>query len=209
LDTHAREWVADYGDAAWAEHCIELGLDAFESGLGRSCQAHRAGDHFLTETMLSVLSEREVQVDLSLEPGWTEMEGLGRPGERVRGTIPDYRAVPADPFRTTPASFPAADLAGEGPLLIPLLSAPTRRPPFRRMSLSPAHAPSVFASRLALELLRNPPVVAIAVRSDAAVCHYWEPMQENLVHLAQRRGVAFETATAVADRFEREVALPA
>jgi hypothetical protein len=209
LEDGGREWVADYDDAAWAEHCLESGLDAFERGFERSCRAHRAGDHFLTAPMLSVLSKREVQVDLSLEPGWTEMQGLGNPGERVTGTIPDSRAVPADPFRTTPASFPTADPAGEGPLLIPLLSAPARRPPFRRMTLTPVHAPSVFASRLALEFLRNPPVVAIAMRSDAPICHYWEPMQENLVHLAERRGVVFETASAAAARFEREVALAA
>src|SRR3954447_9139674 len=209
LDEQAGEWVADYGDAAWGGHCIELGLDAFERGLGRPCRAHRAGDHFLTETMFSVLAEREIQVDLSLEPGWDEMDGLGRPRERVSGTIPDSRAVPADPFRTTQASFPAADPAGEGPLLIPLLSAPARRPPFRRMALTPAHAPGVFASRLALELFRNPPVVALALRSDAAICHYWEPMQENLVHIAERRGVVFETASAAAARFEPEVAVPA
>jgi hypothetical protein len=209
LDQHAAEWVADYRDTAWSEHCLEVGLDAFEKGFGRSCEAHRAGDHYLTSPMLSVLSDRQVRVDLSLEPGWTEMEGLGRPGERVDGTIPDYREVPADPYRATPASFPAPDPGGEGPLLVPLLTAPSRRPPFRRLTLTPVHAPTVFASRLALEMLRNPPVIAIAMRTDSVICHHWDYMQENLIHLARRRGIAFETASAVADRFEREVAQPA
>jgi hypothetical protein len=71
------------------------------------------------------------------------------------------------------------------------------------------HGPTVFASRLALEMLRNPPVIAIAMRTDSVICHHWDYMQENLVHLARRRGIAFETASAVADRFEREVAQPA
>ena len=209
LDEDAGEWVADYGDQAWGEHCVEVGLDAFELGFGRPCQSHRAGDHYFTAPMLSTLADRGVRIDLSLEPGWTEMEGLGRPGERVSGMIPDYRAIPHDPFRATPASFPALDPAGEGTLLIPLLSAPARRPPFRRMPLGPAHAPAVFASRLALEFLRKPPVVAVAVRSDSAICHQWGYMQENLMHLARRRGAVFETASAAADRFAPEMALPA
>jgi hypothetical protein len=209
LDEGAGEWVADYGDASWSEHCLEVGLDAFEVAFGWPCQAHRAGDHYFTAPMLSVLADRQVRVDLSLEPGWSEMEGLGRDGERVSGTIPDYRALPADPYRATPASFPAPDPAGEGPLLIPLLTAPSRRPPFRRMTLTPVHGPTVFASRLALEMFRNPPAIAIAMRTDSVICHHWGYMQENLVHLAARRGVLFETASAAADRFEREVALPA
>ncbi len=209
LDQRAGEWVADYRDAAWGKHCLETGLDAFEDVFGHSCQAHRAGDHFLTAPMLSVLSDRRVRVDLSLETGVEEMDGLGGPDERTDGTIPDYRGVPADPFRATPASFPSPDSNGKGPLLVPLLSARARRPPFRRVPLTPIHGPGVFASRLTLEMLRNPAVIAIAIRTDSVIRHHWDYIQENLLHLAQRRGIAFETASAVADRFEHEAALPA
>ena len=30
-----RQWVADYEDAEWVDHVLTLGLDAFESSLGR------------------------------------------------------------------------------------------------------------------------------------------------------------------------------
>ncbi len=42
-ETKTREWVADFEDPAWGEHCVEMGLDAFETSFGRGCAAHRGG----------------------------------------------------------------------------------------------------------------------------------------------------------------------
>jgi len=199
-DAELDEWVADYEDQSWAENCVAVGLDAFEEGLGRPCGAHRAGDHFLSPSMLSVLSDCGVRVDLSVEPGIGALNGLGIDGERARGQIPDYRGVPTRPYRTTPAAFPGPEASGGDPLLIPLLTAPARKPPFRRLPLSPVQPFSVFAPRLAAELLRGPPVIAVAIRTDSVLCHDWDQIQENLLHLAERRGMVFETAGAVAER---------
>jgi len=51
--------------------------------------------------------------------------------------------------------------------------------------------------------------VAVAMRTDSVICHEWDAIQKNLVHLAERREVRFETASAVAERFQPEGALPA
>src|SRR5438552_4093078 len=56
--------------------------------------------------------------------------------EAARGLTPDYRGVPTRPYRSTPSRFPASDPAARvGPLLVPLLSPRSRRPPFRRVPL--------------------------------------------------------------------------
>lgn len=87
-DSQVGDWVADYRDHAWAEHCVTMGLDAFETAFGRKCTAHRAGDHHLTGAILSVLESRGVEVDLTVEPGLPALEGgtVRRPGEYVRTT---------------------------------------------------------------------------------------------------------------------------
>jgi hypothetical protein len=202
-DPDVGDWFADYSDPDWAQHCVRTGLDAFESGFGRPCMAHRAGDHFINPAIFSLLAERRVRVDFSLEPGMSSLSGLGIEGERFQGRIPDFVGVPTRPYRATPASFPDPDAAGSDPLLVPLLSAPGRRPPFRRLPLSPVQAFSVFAPRLAVELLRRPPAIAVAMRSDSVLSHEWDQIQRNLVHLARRRGAVFETASAVAERWEQ------
>ncbi len=80
--------------------------------------------------MLSKLETRGVAVDLTVEPGLAPLPE----NSAARGLTPDYRGAPTRPYRSTPSKFPAADPAAHtGPLIVPLLSAPRRRPPFRRM----------------------------------------------------------------------------
>jgi hypothetical protein len=67
--SRADEWFADYQDPGWAEHCVTMGLESFETAFGRGCTAHRGGDHFLSGALLSILSAYGVKVDLSVEPG--------------------------------------------------------------------------------------------------------------------------------------------
>src|SRR3954454_10067388 len=76
LHTHAwrwdeakGEWYAEYAATGWAEASLDAALDAFERSFGRSCEAHRGGDHHLSGAMLQRLGERGVRVDLTIEPG--------------------------------------------------------------------------------------------------------------------------------------------
>jgi hypothetical protein len=196
----AGEWFADYDDPAWGEHCALTGLDAFEMSFGRACMAHRGGDQYLTGAMLSCLEARGVKVDLTVEPG---LPPHGAPeGESARGMSPDYRGVPIEPYRSSPGRFPAPDPTSRAdPLVLPLLSARRRRPPFRRWPLSAEFGFNHFAPRLALELARKPPpVLALAVRSDGALDHRWEPLTKNLDHLARHHRMRFITASAARER---------
>lgn len=202
-DAQRSEWMADYSDE-WASQCLSTGLAAFEAGFGRHCSAHRSGDRYLTGKMLSQLESAGVIVDLTVEPGMAPAPFLVE-GEPAQGQLPDYRDTPPGPYRSSPARFPAPDPAGEGPLLVPLYGAPGRRRLLGRKPLPATRSERVFRVRLATELLlRTPPVIALAVRSSAALQDDWDTLGRNLEHLARRRPLAFITASAAAERLERD-----
>ena len=192
-DSDLRDWVADFADADWAEHCVSSGLDAFEAAFGGPCASHRGGDGFLSAAMIRVLAARGVRADFTVEPG-RPPDPLP-PGEHHRGPLPDHRGAPARPFRSTPTRFPEEDRAnGGGPLFIPHLTSPAL------VRLRPVHASSRnFAARLAVGLLlHRPRVLAIAVRTEAAL-KSWNTIAANLEHLARHRSARFLTASAAAE----------
>jgi hypothetical protein len=197
----AGEWIADYVDSAWGEHCVMTGLDAFETTFGRACTAHRGGDRHLTGAMLACLEARGAKVDLTVEPGLPPLrapEGQAA----ASGMSTDFRGVPTEPYRSSPSRFPAPDPASTADLLlVPLLSAPRRRPPFRRWPLSPELPFNDFAQRLASQLVRKPPpVLPIAARSDGALGSRWDALSKSLDHLARHRRMPFITASAALER---------
>ena len=197
-DEQIGTWIADYRDQGWAEHCLSVGLEAFESAFDRPCLSHRGGDHFLCPSMLSRLEMAGVKVDLTIEPGWPPVGPPG--GEPANGALPDYRSVPRRPYRSSPARFPAPADSPMGPLLVPLFSPPAMR---RRHRLPLPPDSRHFVSRLALETLREtPPVLALVLRSDAAL-DLWDVVTANLIHLARHRRMPFLTASAAADRLTR------
>jgi len=203
-DTGADEWFADYQDRSWAEHCLRMGLDAFETAFGRRCTAHRGGDHFLNGAMLSALEAHGVKVDLTVEPGVPPVGALE--GEAARGLCPDYRGVPSRPYRSSTNTFPAPDpTTHSDPLLVPLVSSPRMRPPFGRFPLYLNH--KRFEKRVALELLRKLPVVALAIRTSSALrSEAWDMITERLTDIARYPQMEFVTASEAADRHEEGTA---
>jgi hypothetical protein len=199
-DRANQECFADFEDAAWSEYCLEMALDSFESAFGRACTAHRGGTIFLNGQMLSILTARGVSVDLTVEPGQASLGGE-QIGEASRGRTPDYRRAPTHPYRTTPGRFPHPDPgARSGPLLVPLMSVRRKRPPFRRVPL-PLWVP--FATpNLVVELLRRPPVLALAMRTSSALEPEWSIVATNLERLAQQKRLIFMTATEAAQDYE-------
>jgi hypothetical protein len=187
------QWIAEYADQAWADHCVEMGLDAFARAFGRPCRSHRSGDRFLTGGMLSRLEAGGVTVDLTVEPG---LPPSGPPrGEPSHGRCPDYRRVPTGPYRSSPARFPAADPARrDGLLLIPMLSAPGRR--LRRTTLYANVSPARFVPRLVAALLRDrPSTLPVPVRSDVALEPSWDTLAPNLATMARLGRGRFVTAS--------------
>jgi hypothetical protein len=192
-DAPERQWVADYEDADWVDHVLTLGLDAFESSLGRPCEVYRGGDYYLDGAMFSRLVERGVRVDVTVEPGRAPVKP---PKDEARGLLPDYRAVPRGPYWSSPETFPVPDPScATGPVVLPLYSTPSRHG--GRWPLSPETTPGRFVPRLAAGLLlrQPPPVMVITARSDAPLNSRWDDLLYNLDHLARHRRALFVTAT--------------
>jgi hypothetical protein len=208
-DEDLQDWVGQFDDPAWADHCATMGLDAYEEAFGTGPKAHRGGDRFLTGELLSLLQNRGVRVDLTVEPAVPPVGPDEWSGEIARGWLPDLRGGSSGPYHATPESFPAPDPEAQtDPLLIPLSTAPRRRPPFGRRQLYLWEPPQGFRQRLALELrFKSPPVLAFALRSDAVLdSEIWDAGRQNLEHLASRPDVAFVTARQAADQLESELA---
>ena len=194
LDEERGEWIAEYADQAWAEHCLAVGCAAYEEAFGRPPRVHRFGDHFLSGPMLTELASHGIEADFSLEPGWPEVGPNGPwAHERWNGRLPDLRKVPNRPFRSSEGRFPEPDADNpQPPLLDPLYSPPALRRP-QRLPLPPDSGH--FTSRLAFELTsRTPSLIAMTLRSDASLGR-WEPSVANLEHLAQHPGMRFVTAS--------------
>jgi hypothetical protein len=194
-DRERGTWVRDH-DPAWEDHCLELGLNTFETAFGRSCPSHRAGDRILTGAMLRRLGAGGVAVDLSVEPDTPPLGAL-EPEEIVNGLSPDFRGVPLTPYRSSPSVFPAADPASRSdPLLIPLASGPRQNGGGSKV-LTPHLIPSLFSHHL-LRITRgvSPPVLAFAMRTDQGTLRTWDSISRNLEHLARLPGVRFVTAGA-------------
>ena len=200
IDEERKEWVADFADPAWAEHCLEVGMAAFGEAFGRPPRMHRFGDHFLTPPLLAKLADHGIVADFSLEPGWPETGPTGPwVDERWEGRLPDMRAVPNRPYRSSVERFPEPDEENPLPLLlVPLYSPPGLR---RRQRLPLPPDSRHFTSRLAFELTtKTPALLPMTLRSDAALGR-WEPTVRNLEHLAMHPGMRFVTASAAVDRF--------
>jgi hypothetical protein len=194
IDEDRGEWIADFADAGYAEHCLEVGLAAFEEAFGRPPRLHRFGDHFLTGPLLATLAGHGIQADFSLEPGWPATGPTGPwVDERWNGRLPDMRAVPNWPYRSSVARFPEPDEERPLPtLLVPLYSPPGLR---RRQRLPLPPDSNHFTSRLAFELTtRTPSLMALTLRSDASLDR-WERTVSNLEHLARHPNMRFVTAS--------------
>ena len=190
IDEERGEWIADFGDPAWTEHCLEAGIAAFEEAFGRPPRFHRFGDHFMTGPLLARLAEHGIQADFGLEPGWPAIGPTGPwADERWNGRLPDLRKVPTEPFRSSEERFPEPDEENPLPtLLVPLYSPPALR---RRQRLPLPPDSAHFTSRLAFELTtRTPKLMAMTLRSDASI-ERWEPTVSNLEHLARHPGMRF------------------
>jgi hypothetical protein len=204
-DGSAGEWVADREDPEWIEHCTTMALDAFEASFGRPCRAHRGGDRQLSAEMLSLLVARGVEVDLTVEPGQPPAGALA-PGEQARGTTPDYRDAPTEPYRFRNAcDFLAPDPRGGAPLMIPLLSTPDGDG--QRSPLFLWTEPAAFAARLdALLGQASPHALAFGIRTDLPLIPEWDWFIENVEQLARHPSLGrsrFVTASEAAADFQR------
>jgi hypothetical protein len=97
-------WIVDHADAAWVEHCFATALDAYRQAFGAPPASARGGDRFINERAIELLDRTGVAADLTIEPRTAPALGVV-PGERVTGTLPDYRGAPEVAYRPAAGDF--------------------------------------------------------------------------------------------------------
>jgi hypothetical protein len=100
-DDSSDNWVADFGDQRWVNHCVELSFRTFQESFGRGCHSFSFGDHWMNETTLDLLEGLGVRFDVSTQPGLkrTHLE------ESHTGSFPDYTHMPRYPYRPSRTDF--------------------------------------------------------------------------------------------------------
>ncbi len=130
LHTHAwrwdageSRWIVDVGNETWVEDCAQTSFETYRTVFGERCRAHRSGDRFMSNGLLGVLRQLEVDVDLTVEPG---MRGVPTaPSRPHTSDSPDMALVPRVPYVPSPTDWrrPAVDTQPDGLLMVPLASA--------------------------------------------------------------------------------------
>jgi hypothetical protein len=116
----SERWIADYGNPAWIEECIEMAFAAYRAQFGAACELHRFGDRWLGTEVIPLLERLGVRFDLTVEPGARGTRSLA-PGDVTTGSIPDYTRAPREPYRPSRSDFCLPDpAAGPGLWIVPL-----------------------------------------------------------------------------------------
>lgn len=197
-DDVAGRWRADYADPSVIEDNVRTSFEAFQQAFGEPPVMNRAGDRFMSRTLLGTLRELGIEYDLTLEPGRGATSRLGE-GELTAGVIPDQRHVPTRPYLPDPDD---PFRANEGrntdgrPWMVPMtaLDPDALLPAWRRVARrvrhpgGPFHRPVVlFAPWDATRFWRwveagidaSPtPYLSLALRSSAPLDH---PMMDAVV----------------------------
>lgn len=189
-----RAWIHDFEDETWVADCTKCSLDAFAAWCGSATERFRSGAGYLSNTIIGVLDDHGVKVDLTLEP----VAGWGLTAACVPTAVDDAPLVgpytncagaPRVPYRPARHDFriPADGKDGRALVMIPLSTYVPEIyvPRWRRIArflgkgskpavqvLYPSYPwgdPNTFWDLVERELrsMRDP-YVSLAVRTDAA-----------------------------------------
>jgi hypothetical protein len=109
---HSRnQWVHDYKNSLWVQHCVHTSLTTYKSVLGKPCEAVRLGGRFLDDQVCKTLEQLGCQFDLTVEPG-----------EKPEGDcLQDYRTIAMEPYQPSVHDFRKRETnRAEGLWIIPL-----------------------------------------------------------------------------------------
>jgi hypothetical protein len=129
MDPGVNRWIADFGNPQWVETCVRSSFDIFERHFSVQCRLFRFGDGWLDNSMVQLIEELGVQIDLTLEPGSEAKLSLVKE-ELTTGLIPDRRKIPNYPYHPSRKDFRRVDSSGRSTLWIMPVS--TARKPMSR-----------------------------------------------------------------------------
>lgn len=174
------QWSQDHGDSAWMEHCLRSAIGEYRAHFGNTPPVYRGGDHYLDDTVLRVLREEGIPLDMTLELLPT-MQRLVE-DEHGTGSLPDCSGAPAYAYRPSMEDFRVPALGqSDGLGILPLT-------PFQGVSLC-LWAPNQEVDEALEFIVQQTPApshLAFAVRSNIADTGYWPRFVENMLSLARR-----------------------
>ena len=96
-----QNWVSDFADPQWVEHCIRMSFASFEDCFKRSCRCFRFGDRWMNNRIMKLVDSLGAQFDLTIEPGY----GPERIPESSTAELPDYTMAPRSCYRPSRANY--------------------------------------------------------------------------------------------------------
>jgi len=100
-DETAQEWIADFSNQPWIEHCVRQSFAAFEECFRRPCGSLRFGDRWMNDATLALAEKLGARFDLTIEPGRKPERLI----ESFTGSLPDYTHAPRRPYRPSRNNF--------------------------------------------------------------------------------------------------------
>jgi len=117
-ETRAGNWIEDYGNQEWVEHCVRAGVGAFTEHFGRPPAAFSMGMDWTNQETIRLASRLNVRYELSTV-SWKEPQPFP-PQNVYTGVAPDCSRIPLRPYHPAPDDFRSAAPDGaEGMWLIP------------------------------------------------------------------------------------------
>jgi hypothetical protein len=112
-----RRWVEDYGNQEWVNHCIRVGVDAFETHFGRRPDCFSMGMDWTSQATIQLIRELQIRFDFSAVLG-KEPQSFP-PRDTYTGTAPDCSRIPRRPYRPSASDFRIADGQTDGLWIFP------------------------------------------------------------------------------------------
>jgi hypothetical protein len=102
-DESRRLWFNEFRDADWAKKCLDMSVATHEQSFGSKPIAARMGDGWMSQNLVSLMSELGIRYDLTVEPGVARHPVYDDPN--ATDWIPDFRRAPREPWRPAKADF--------------------------------------------------------------------------------------------------------
>ncbi len=210
-ETH-RTWYSDFLDSSWVEECVDTGLESFRSVFGYAAEAFRFGDRWIDNSAVELLRRRGIRYDLTVEPGLPG--GAIHDDPHARGTVPDFRGAPREPWMPSSTNYLVPETSGSGDLwMVPLTTTPpawrlVRRAPWLMVgSRSPnlVLKPSQLWSHIQRELDRPAaaPLALVFRSGDLGKQQFLRNFKQVTGLMARHPALAFCEFTSVADAMAR------
>jgi len=96
-------WIDDYGNQEWVDHCIHMGVSAFEKLFQRRPASFSMGMDWTNQATLQLVNALQIRYEFSTILG-KEVQPFPAYGHYT-GVAPDYSRIPRRPYRPSQNDF--------------------------------------------------------------------------------------------------------